>query len=164
MSKFSIPKLNVTQASVTSLFIYIVGQAVTFVPGLSPEKTQLISVGTLVIASVFGLIHVIHAVVDLVAQYIAGNQKVTLSDLEGGVRNLAKDEIGKINITSEVENLLAGKKLPSLTDIEQAIDKKISDALDNVHLVKLVPGGAEAAAPAPAVDPAAPTFGAPVTV
>lgn len=51
------PKLNITQASITSIIVFILGQVVAFVPSLSTDKQVLISAGTAVVAAVFAIVH-----------------------------------------------------------------------------------------------------------
>lgn len=163
LKKFSIPNLSVTQASATSLLIFIVGKVVAYVPSLAPEKAAAISTGTLVIAVAFAAVHAVHSVVDLVAQYVASNQKVTLADLEQGIRSLAKDEIGKLNLTSDVEAVLSTKSFPSIADAEGAAEAKVKELLANLKLsfagqpVEVHAGDP----PAPVAEPQPATFGTP---
>lgn len=123
------PKLNVTQASITSLFIYLIGQLVAFIPALSPEKQSLISTGSLVIAGVFALVHGVESAVSLVREYLASKNKVTLADLESGIRSFAQDEISKVNLTGDVEKLLDDRHLPTLADLTTAVQTEIRKLL-----------------------------------
>lgn len=111
--------LTVTQASLTSLFVYLVGQAVAFVPAISSQQQQLISVGSLVIAAVFALAH-------LVQDFAANKAKITLSDLEGGIRSLAKEEVGKVPFTQIAEDVVSGH---GLSDVEGLVKSELNKIL-----------------------------------
>lgn len=138
--------LTATQASLTALFIYIVGQAVAFVPSLSSSQQNLISAGSLVIAAVFALIH-------LVEHFAAAGSGVTLTDLESGIRSLAKDEIAKVPFTQIAESALDGKGLSDPKALVQSELNKI-----------LLRTGFESLKTAPAPDPTSPVGGVAPTV
>lgn len=142
-------KLSPTQAGVTSLFVYIVGQAVAFVPSLSNDQQQLISIGTLVIAAVFMLVHAAHAAIGLVQQFIDGRQKVTLAELEDGVRRITQDELGKVDLASLATSAMAGQ-LPTL--VEQEVSRlrgELENELAGRVVAALKPPAPIAAVPDP---------------
>ena len=51
------PKLNITQASVVSLFTTVVGFVVAYVPSFTHSESTIIAIGTVVIASIFSIVH-----------------------------------------------------------------------------------------------------------
>jgi hypothetical protein len=138
-------RLNPTQASVTAALIYVVGQVVAFVPSLSAEQQNLISIGTLVIAIVFAAIHLMHVIIEVVRDFAAGKAKVTLSDLEGGIRSFVRDEISKTDLTAGVEQVVAGK-VPTVADLRGLMQSELRALL----------GAGTPPAPAPAAAAPAP--------
>lgn len=52
---------SITQASAISAFTFVVGQLVAFVPSMGPDKQNLISAGSALIAAVFLIANAIHA-------------------------------------------------------------------------------------------------------
>lgn len=139
-------RLNPTQASVTAAVIYVIGQLVAFVPSLSAEQQNLISIGSLIVAVVFAVIHLAHAVIDVVRDFAAGKVKLNLSDVEDGVRSLVQDELGKTDLTADVQKVLAGR-IPTESDLRAAAQ---------VELRKLLGESAAAQAPSAVAAPAAP--------
>jgi hypothetical protein len=147
--------LTVTQASVTALLVWGVGQAVAFVPSVSNSQQILISTGSLVIAAVFAALHLVGAAV------VASKQKATLGELEGGVRTLAKDEIGKINLTKVAEGVISAH---GLNNVEQVVRDELNKILVRTGLeqakVQANPPGPESAVvhgtPVESAAPAAP--------
>lgn len=164
MSK--IPKLNVTQAGVTSLFIALIGQIVAFLPSLSSEQTALVSGGSFVIAAVFAGIHAFSDFGEVVSDARTGKVKVTLTELEDGIRTFADDEISKVKQINPADiekifNELLDGKLPDVKSIEQSVENKIKEILSgglslNVPPVVPVPVPAPVVATpeAPAAAPA----------
>lgn len=144
-------RLNPTQASITAAVIYLIGQVVAFVPSLSSEQQELVSIGSLVVAIVFAAIHLVHALIGLVRDFMAGRVKLTLSDVEDGVRSLVRDEIGKTDLTADVEKAVAGK-VPTVTDLRGLVQSELRDLL----------GSGSPPSPAPAVQAAAAAPAAPI--
>lgn len=136
------PKLNVTQASVTALFVWIVGQVVALVPNLGNEQQVLVSAGSTVIAAVFAIVH-------LVQDYATQKKHITLAELEDGVRNLVQNEVGKVNFAQIAEGVIAGHGLGNISAVVRSeLDKiLVASGLEQQK------AAAQAAAPA---DPNAP--------
>lgn len=151
-------RLNATQASITAAFIFIVGQIVALVPSLGAEKTQLLSIGTTVITVVFLLVHLGHAAIGVIRDFTSGKVKVTLGEMEGGIRSLAQDEIGKVNLSQKILELLSGR-LPTTSDITGIVQAELRKLLGQgqspapATVVNSFAGDAPAS---PATPPAAP--------
>lgn len=133
--------LTVTQASVTSLFTAVVGVVLSVVTPLAPEKQAIVAAGGIVIAAVFAVAH-------LVAAIHAGKVKVTLSDLESGIRALAQDEVGKVNFSAVAEAVLNAH---GLSDVGGVVRGELNKILVSNGLES-----AKAEAAVPVVDPNAP--------
>lgn len=142
-------RLNPTQASVTAAVIYVIGQAVAFVPSLSGEQQNLISIGSLIVAIVFAAIHLAHLVVDVVRDFAAGKVKLSLSDVESGVRSLVQDELSKTDLTGDVEKVLSGR-IPTESDLRAAAQAELRKLLGEAPLP---PAVAAPATPAPSAAP-----------
>lgn len=111
--------LTVTQATLTAAFIWIVGQAVAFVPSISNEQQVLVSAGSLVIAAVFAVVH-------LVRDFTISKTKITLADLEDGIRTLAKDEASKIPVAQIANDVLSAH---GLSNVEQLVKSELNKIL-----------------------------------
>lgn len=136
---------KLTQASLISLFTTIVGFVAAFVPNISSEKEVLISAGTTTIAAVFLLVNAIHAVLAT---------KVNVHDLESGIRALAKDELGKLNVNGLVQDTLKGADLTGL--VRGELNTILARAASGASPVAGVAGSTVQAAPAAEAPPATP--------
>jgi hypothetical protein len=138
-------KLTVTQASVTALFVSAVGVVCSVVTPLSGEKSAILAAGSLVIAAVFAVVHLIEAI-------HASKVKVTLTDLEDGVRALAKDEIGKVNLSAVAEDVVSAHGLSDISGlVKQELNKiLVATGLEQAKATAVLP----VEAPAPVTDPA----------
>lgn len=97
--------LKITQASLVSALTFIVGQLVAFVPAFGPDKQNLISAGSAVIAAVFLVANAIHKLAD---------SNVSASDVKAGAIEAAKAELAKVDVNALVKDAVEAKSLPDL--------------------------------------------------
>lgn len=133
--------LSVTQASVTSLFTAAVGVVVSVVTPLSGEKQAIVAAGGVVIAAVFAVIHLVEAI-------HASKVKITLADLESGIREVAQEEVAKVPVQRVAEDVI---RAHGLSDIGSLVKAELDRILVATGLEQ-----AKVAAQAAAVTPAAP--------
>lgn len=130
---------KITQASLISLFTTVVGFLVAFVPNFASDQQVLIAAGTSTLSAAFLIANAVHA-------FIAS--KVSVSDLEKGIRDLAKDEIGKVNLNGLVQDALKGVNLDSL--VRDELSTVLSRAAGTVTTAAPLAGGPVTASAAPA--------------
>ena len=86
--------LSLNQASVVSVFTWLVGLLITLVPAWSPEHQAVIAGGTAVIAAVFMLAHGIHNAVKLIHDLLTLHTP-SADEVEKQVQKLVEDELRK---------------------------------------------------------------------
>jgi hypothetical protein len=128
--------LSITKASVTSAFTFVVGQVVAFVPAFGPDKQALISAGTSLIAAVFLIANSIHKLAD---------SKVSIKDVENHAIEVAKAELGKVNLDSLAANAVNG----NLPDVPSLVRREIATVLSQMFNQPVT-----ADVPAPVAPPA----------
>ena len=125
--------MSKTQASITTALIAIIGQATTFIPGLAPEKQQLVSTASLVIAAVFGLIHIAH---------LLATSKITPTQLEHDAEAALTAAVSTLDLNAIAKNV----ETQGAAAIPELVRAEIAKLLST----------AAAAAPPPAPDAATP--------
>ena len=94
----TISHFKITSASLISAFTFAVGQVVAFVPQFGPDKQNLISAGSAVIAAVFLVSNAIHSL---------ASSKLSAKDLEGDIGGLVQTEVGRVDFNSFISQAVA---------------------------------------------------------
>ena len=106
--------LTVTQASVTALFVTIVGQVIADVPAWAAYKSQVISGGSIVIAAVFVVANAVH--------HLAESRAPARQEILRDAHAVIRDEVGNINFDVLVRDAVNARGLP---DLEQKIRAEV---------------------------------------
>lgn len=114
---------SITQASVTAGFVWIVGQAVAFIPSISNDQQILVSAGSAVIAAVFLVTNGVHKLAD---------SNVSATDVKAGAidaaQAAAQAELGKVDLNVLAQNAVQGR-VPTPAQIEQLVERSLQDKL-----------------------------------
>lgn len=114
---------SITQASVTAGFVWIVGQAVAFVPSISNDQQILVSAGSAVIAAIFLVANAVHKLAD---------SNVSATDVKAGAidaaQAAAQAELGKVDLNALAQNAVQGR-VPTPAQIEQLVERSLQDKL-----------------------------------
>lgn len=159
--------LSTLQASITSVFIFIVGQVVAYVPSFGTEQAHAISIGTTVIAAIFALVHAGLEIAGVAGDAKAGKVKLSFEDIKDDAKALIEDEISKIktinpaDVEKIAQNLFEGK-IPSLKQIEDTVENKLKQLLSGGVSLNVALPVAPVAPPVPVEQPVAPVVAPPV--
>lgn len=162
--------LSTLQASITSVFIFIVGQVVAYVPSFGTEQAHAISIGTTVIAAIFALVHAGLEIAGVAGDAKAGKVKLSFEDIKDDAKALIEDEISKIktinpaDVEKIAQNLFEGK-IPSLKQIEDTVENKLKQLLSGGVSLNVAPPVVPVepvAPPVPVEQPVAPVVAPPV--
>jgi hypothetical protein len=111
----SVSHIRITQAGLIALLTTIVGQVVAFVPAFGPDKQDLISAGSAVIAAAFLLANGVHAL---------ASSNVNAKDVEAGAIAAARSEISKVNFDALISDAVNAKSPADLEAMVRAEAQK----------------------------------------